>query len=64
MLLIGFGVLDLELTVLSTVATLPVVAGLILGEKLRSRVSDERFSRMVLVVLLVSGATMLWRALI
>ncbi|MGA0343766.1 MAG: sulfite exporter TauE/SafE family protein [Arenicellales bacterium] len=64
MLLIGFGVLDLELTLLSTVATLPVVAGLILGEKLRSRVSDERFSRMVLVVLLVSGATMLWRALI
>ncbi|MEK9784973.1 MAG: sulfite exporter TauE/SafE family protein [Gammaproteobacteria bacterium] len=62
MLLIGFGVLDLELTVLSTAATLPVVAGLILGEKLRSRVSDERFSRMVLVVLLVSGGTMLFRA--
>jgi len=62
LLLMWFGVLTWHLTLLSTLATIPVVVGLLLGERLRGRVSDDRFSRLVLGVLLVSGGTMLVRA--
>ena len=63
-MLAWFGILDQELVVLSSLATLPVVVGLFVGEALRKRVSDARFRKMVLVVLLLSGGAMLWRALV
>ena len=63
-MLAWFGILDQELVVLSSLATLPVVVGLVVGEVLRKRVSDARFRKMVLVVLLLSGGAMLWRALV
>jgi uncharacterized membrane protein YfcA len=50
--------------VLSGLATVPVVAGLVVGEVLRKRVSDSRFQKLILIVLLLSGAAMLWRALV
>ena len=63
-MLAWFGILDQKLVVLSSLATLPVVVGLFVGEALRKGVSDARFRKMVLVVLLVSGGAMLWRALV
>jgi len=63
LILIWFGVLDARLAALSASAAIPVVAGMFLGQKLRHRVSDQRFNRLVLVVLMTSGGTMLWRAL-
>ena len=63
LMLLWFQILDRHLALVSGLACLPVVAGLLVGEKLRGRVSDERFHRLVLVVLVVSGGTMLWRAL-
>ena len=63
-MLAWFGILDQKLVVLSSLATLPVVVGLFVGEVFRKRVSDARFRKMMLVVLLLSGAAMLWRALV
>ena len=63
-MLAWFGILDQKLVLLSSLATLPVVVGLLVGEALRKGVSDARFRKMVLVVLLVSGGAMLWRALV
>jgi uncharacterized membrane protein YfcA len=63
-MLMWFGILDQELVVLSSLATVPVVVGLFVGEVLRKRVSDARFQKMVLVVLLLSGGAMLSRALV
>ena len=63
-MLMWFGILDQELVVLSSLATVPVVVGLFAGEVLRKRVSDARFQKMVLVVLLLSGGAMLSRALV
>ena len=61
-ILYWFGILDTRMFVLSTAATLPVVVGLVIGQKLRERVSDQHFHRLVLVILLASGGIMLWRA--
>lgn len=63
-MLAWFGILDQKLVLLSSLATLPVVVGLFVGEALRKGVSDACFRKMVLVVLLVSGGAMLWRALV
>ena len=63
-MLLWFGILDQQLIVLSALATVPVVAGLVVGEVLRKRVSDSRFQKLILIVLLLSGAAMLWRALV
>lgn len=62
LILLWFGILDARLTALSASATVPVVAGMLIGQKFRHRVSDQRFNRLVLVVLMASGGTMLWRA--
>lgn len=62
LILIWFGVLDTRLGLLSGAAAIPVVAGMFLGQKLRHRVSDQKFNRLVLIVLMVSGGTMLGRA--
>ena len=63
-MLLWFGILDQQLVVLSALATVPVVAGLVVGEVLRKRVSNSRFQSMILIVLLLSGVAMLWRALV
>jgi len=63
-MLLWFGILDRQLVVLSALATVPVVVGLVVGEVLRQRVSDDRFQKMVLIVLLLSGGAMIWRAVV
>lgn len=58
-----YGILDDRLLLLSIAATLPVTIGLLIGQGLRGRISDEKFRRLIIGILLISGASMLWRAL-
>lgn len=62
LILLLFGVLDRDLLLASAAATVPVAAGMAIGRRIRNRVTDQRFHRLVLVVLIVSGGTLLWRA--
>jgi uncharacterized protein len=62
-ILIWFGVLDRDRLILSSFAVLPVSLGILIGERLRHLISESHFRIMVLVVLLCSGTTMLWRGL-
>ena len=57
-----FGILDNQLLVYSIIATLPVSVGLLGGRRLRGLISERAFQRLVLVVLVTSGGTMIWRA--
>jgi uncharacterized protein len=57
-----FGILDGPMFLASAVATVPVGLGMVLGQRLRRGISEQRFHKLVLVVLLASGGTMIWRA--
>ena len=57
-----YGILDQRLLVYSTFATLPVTLGLIVGQRLRGRISEAGFRNLIIVILVISGASMLWRA--
>ncbi len=57
-----YGILDAATVTLSALAIIPVTLGLFLGKLLRNRISEGLFRRLVIVVLICSGLTMLWRA--
>lgn len=57
-----FGILVDGLLLASAIATIPVAAGLYIGQRLRERISEHHFDRLVLAVLLASGGTMIWRS--
>ena len=57
-----FGILDDRLLLYSTFATLPVTLGLLLGQRVRDRISEARFQYLIIAILVVSGISMLWRA--
>lgn len=61
--LIFFGILVDGLLLASIVASVPIGIGMLLGQRVRRRISEHYFHRLVLAVLLVSGGTMIWRAL-
>ncbi len=58
-----YGIMDASTLLLSTLAIIPVSIGLFLGKGVRGRISEDRFRHLVIWVLVVSGCTMLWRAL-
>ncbi len=58
-----FGVMDSRTLILSVAATVPIVAGMVVGQRVRGRISEQRFRAFVLLVLLAAGCMMLWRAL-
>ncbi len=60
--LIYYGILRGDLLLASAAATLPVSIGLFIGQRLRHRISERHFDRLVLAVLLASGGTMIWRS--
>ncbi len=60
--LFWFGILDQRLLIYSTIATLPVTLGLLLGQRMRGHISEIRFHYLIVVILVVSGLSMLWRA--
>ena len=45
---------------ISTLATAPVVAGMLAGQKLRDAVPADAFKTLVVVVVLLSGAQLVW----
>ena len=61
-LLVSFGIYGWGEAMASTVALLPVLLGVKLGERLRRRVPQELFRRLVLGLLLVIGLNLLRRA--
>lgn len=46
----------------SLAAVIPVSIGMVLGQQLRRKISEDRFQHLMLLILLISGASMLWRA--
>jgi hypothetical protein len=58
-----FGILDERLLFYSTLATLPVTFGLLLGERIRHLISEARFRYLIIGILIVSGLSMLWRSM-
>ena len=45
---------------ISTLATAPVVAGAFLGQKVRDAVPADAFKKLVVLVVLLSGAQLVW----
>jgi len=62
LMLYYFGLLDQRLLVYSTFATLPVTLGLLIGQRIRRLISEERFRYLIIGILVLSGLSMLWRA--
>ena len=61
--LIWFGIMDSRTLSLSGLGVIPVFAGILIGQQIRKRMSERRFRTFVLIILLIAGCTMLWRAL-
>ena len=57
-----YDILDQRLLVYSAFATLPVTLGLLVGQRLRGHISEAGFRHLIIVILVISGASMLWRA--
>lgn len=57
-----FGILDQRMLIYSALATIPVTIGLLIGQRIRRRISDARFQYLIIGILVVSGCSMLWRA--
>ncbi len=58
-----YGILNASNVIWSACAVIPVTLGLFLGKRLRHRISERRFRQLVIMVLIFSGLTMLWRSL-
>jgi uncharacterized membrane protein YfcA len=56
-----YELLTAELALLSTLALLPALLGLWLGAKVRRRIAEERFRRLLFVALIVLGVGIVWR---
>jgi uncharacterized membrane protein YfcA len=48
---------------ISTLATAPVVAGMLVGQKLRDAVPADAFKKLVVLVVLLSGAQLVWEGM-
>jgi hypothetical protein len=59
----GYGRLNQELGLMSFLAVLPTLAGVILGRRIRDRLPEAVFGRMFVAALIVLGAYILLRAL-
>lgn len=57
-----FDILDQKMAIFSTLAAIPVILGMVLGQRVRGHISDEKFKTLIIGILVVSGASMLWRA--
>ncbi len=59
----GHRILSGSQVLLSAIAILPLAAGLVLGTKWRHRIPEERFSRVIMVALLINGLYLITRTL-
>jgi uncharacterized membrane protein YfcA len=57
-----YGILDDRLLLVSSLATLPVTLGLLIGQQIRGHISETRFQYLIIGILIISGFSMLWRA--
>ena len=46
---------------ISTLATLPVVAGMLVGQRLRDIIPADAFEKLVVLTVLLSGAQLVWK---
>lgn len=60
----GTGLLSTELAVLSAIAVVPAIVGMVLGAKLRRRLSEENFRRTFFLALLLLGLYIFSRGLL
>ncbi len=60
--LFSIGLLRGTLLWSSLIAIIPVTLGMVLGQHLRKKISEDRFQYLMLLILLTSGSSMLWRA--
>lgn len=60
--LAGVGVMQRDELVSSSLATLPLFAGMLAGERLRRRLDEGLFRRIMVLVLMLAGVRLLWRA--
>jgi uncharacterized membrane protein YfcA len=58
----ALGVLNIELAISSSLLVIPLCAGLIGGRAIRKSIEEALFKKLVMVILIVSGLAMLWRA--
>lgn len=56
------GVMDSSAAISSSLAVIPLSLGLAAGRAIRKRIAESLFRQLVLVILIVSGCSMLWRA--
>ncbi|MGI9374218.1 MAG: sulfite exporter TauE/SafE family protein [Hyphomicrobiales bacterium] len=54
--------LSMETNLLSLYAVIPSVVGLILGQRYRHKISEEKFTRLFFIGLLITALYMIWRA--
>ncbi|MGI9371207.1 MAG: TSUP family transporter, partial [Hyphomicrobiales bacterium] len=54
--------LSMETNLLSLYAVIPSVVGLILGPRYRHKISEEKFTRLFFIGLLITALYMIWRA--
>ena len=50
-----------RLASLSALALIPAILGLVLGARLRQRIAEDRFRRLLFIVLIALGAAIVWR---
>jgi uncharacterized membrane protein YfcA len=48
---------------ISTLATAPVVAGMLIGQKVRDAVPADAFKKLIVLVVLLSGAQLVWKGM-
>lgn len=64
LMLIFNGLLTLDEATVSLAAALPTLAGVWLGQRLRNRIPQETFNRLLLILLLIIGLNLLRRSLL
>ncbi len=56
-----YALLTPRLALLSALALIPAVVGLVLGARLRRRIAEDRFRRLLYIVLIALGGAIVWR---
>ena len=54
---------DWHYVLISALATVPVVAGMLVGQKLRDTVPADAFKKLIVLVVLLSGAQLVWKGM-
>jgi uncharacterized membrane protein YfcA len=49
---------------ISTLATAPVVAGMLIGQKVRDAIPSDAFRKLVVLTVLLSGAQLVWKGVL